>query len=60
MQLKKLHIFTKEGNTFSFKNITNFTYNEYMITFDFQAQSDGEKKAGMFFVRNIAGFTQLS
>ena len=53
-----LHLFTRDGKTFTFNNVTDFTYNESMLTFSFTAKSDGKKKTGTFFVQNLAGFTR--
>ena len=33
----KLHIFTKEGSTFTFLNVTDFVVNESVVTFSFMA-----------------------
>jgi hypothetical protein len=54
---KKLHIFTLNGQTYTFKAVREFNFNESVITFTFTAQSDGMTKRGLFFVKNIAGFT---
>ena len=55
--LKKLHIFTQNGNTYTFKSVRCFNFNESVVTFSFVAQSDGQEKKAIFFVRNMAGFT---
>ena len=57
---RKVHIFTKEGNTFTFHDVFNFALSESVVTFNFSAQSDGHLKHAVFFVKNIAGFTQLA
>lgn len=56
-EYEKLHIFTKNGRTFTFLKVTFTASNETAMVFTYLAQSDGEKKVGTFFVRNIAGFS---
>jgi hypothetical protein len=59
MNFKKVHIFTQHGNTYTFLNVFNFSYNETAIRFEFTAQSDGKPKRATFFVACIAGFTVM-
>jgi len=60
MKLKKVHIFTQHSSTYTFLNVSNFNSNEQVITFDFTAQSDGNAKKAVFFVKCIAGFTTMA
>ncbi len=55
MGFKKLHIFVGP-DTFTFENGHMLVRNESVLVFDYAAMSDGEKKIGTFFIRNIAGF----
>ena len=55
--MKKLHIFTQHGATYTFTNLTVFTENESVITFTFTSQKDGTEKNGTFYMKNIVGFT---
>ncbi len=55
--MKKLHIFTHYGTTYTFKDLTSFTENESRINFSFVSQKDGTEKFGEFFVKNIIGYT---
>lgn len=56
----KLHIFTKEGKTFTFIKIYRFDSNESVISFDYIAQSDKLIKRSIFYVNNIAGYSLCS
>lgn len=55
--MTKLHIFTNYGTTYTFKDLTEFTENESMLTFSFLSQKDKTEKFGVFFVKNIVGYT---
>lgn len=57
--IKKLHIFTPYGCTYSFQNVYDFVVNEAAITFTFRAMSDGQIKQANFFTKNICGYTKL-
>ena len=55
--MKKFHIFTQHGSTFTFKDLTSFNENESVLTFTFTSQKDGTEKHGTIYVKNIVGFT---
>jgi len=55
--MKKLHIFTQTGATYTFKDLMSFSENESVITFSFISAKDGTEKHGTFYVKNIVGFT---
>ena len=42
-------IFTKEGKTFSFKNVTDLVSNETLVTFSYKSVSDDIIKRGTNF-----------
>lgn len=50
-------IFTKEGKTFTFRNIELLTDNETIIQFSYRAMSDGLEKIGTFPKANICGWS---
>jgi hypothetical protein len=60
MNYSKVHIFTQHGATYSFKDVTDFNQNETVVSFTFTAQSDGQVKRAVFFVKCIVGFTTMS
>ncbi len=55
IKYQQVTVFTKEGATFTFKNVGEMVVNEYAVSFDYIAMSDGRVKHGTFFVRNLAG-----
>ena len=55
--MKKLHIFTQHGATYTFMDLTDFQENESVLTFTFTSAKDGTEKHGTFYVKNIVGFT---
>jgi hypothetical protein len=59
MNYKKVHIFTQQGCTYTFYNVSDFSQNETIVSFSFVAQSDGLPKRALFFVKCIAGFTTM-
>jgi hypothetical protein len=52
-----LHIFTGEGNTFTFHNVVLLTDNESILSFQYGAMSDGRVKIGEFSKKRIVGFS---
>lgn len=52
-----LHIFTGEGNTFTFHNVKLLTDNESTLSFEYGAMSDGRVKVGEFNKKRIVGFS---
>lgn len=52
-----LHLFTKEGKTFTFHNVTLIVDNESTLVFDYGAQSDGRGKRFECYKNNIVGFS---
>lgn len=55
-----LHIFTGEGNTFTFRNVTILCDNESVIEFEYGAMSDGRKKVGNFSKKRIVGHSMTT
>ena len=52
-----VHIFTREGSTFTFLQAKIVVLNESVIHFDYRAQSDGRAKRGTFYIKSIAGWS---
>ena len=52
-----LHIFTGEGNTFTFHNVTVLIDNESTLSFSYGALSDGRVKVAEFSKKRIVGFS---
>ena len=52
-----LHIFTGEGNTFTFHNPVVKVDNESVIEFEYKASSDGRVKKGSFLKKRIVGYS---
>lgn len=52
-----LHIFTSDGKTFTFKNVTVLVDNESVLLFEYYSVSDGAKKRGNFYKSRIVGHT---
>lgn len=59
MNCKKVSIFTHTGATYTFLDVVDFKTNESVITFGFTAQSDGNVKRAVFYVKNVVGVTCL-
>ena len=55
--MKKLHIFTRDGATFTFVDVTLEVTNETVIVFRYMAMSDSSEKKATFFTRSIAGWS---
>ncbi len=53
----KLHFFTNTGSTYTFRNVKDFRENESVITFSFTSAKHDTEKNGVFYVKNIIGFT---
>ncbi len=51
-------IFTCEGHTFSFKNVTALVTNETVVSFNYKAMSDGLDKHAVFYVSRIVGWSK--
>lgn len=56
--MKLLHIFTQQGRTYTFHNITQLVTNESVISFNYEAMSDGNIKHATFYVASIAGWSK--
>ena len=55
--IARLTTFTTHGKTFTFKMIFNLVADEFQITFDYRAMSDGRTKHHTAFVSNLAGYS---
>lgn len=53
---KEIVVFTTQGKTFIFKNISNFSYNSLSISFDYEGVSTGVKRHAEFFHEGTSGY----
>ena len=56
--LSILCLFTVNGKTFTFRNVGILSDNEFAITFQYAAMSDGLTKIGTFYKANLAGISK--
>ena len=52
-----LHVFTRDGATFTFRAVEIETKNETLLVFTYRAASDARRKRGTFFTRSLAGWS---
>ncbi len=57
LEQRQLSVFTRDGKTFTFRDVFDITTNEWSMTFGYVAMSDGRMKKGTFFVQNLAGYS---
>ena len=57
MSYSILTVFTDEGHTFTFRNVTVVCDNETTLAFSYKAMSDGKVKTGTFSKFRIVGFS---
>lgn len=57
IQYRQVTVFTRDGATFTFKNVFGMVVNEYCVSFSYIAMSDGKEKKGTFITKNLVGWS---
>ena len=58
MDLATLCIFLASGRTFTFRDVEITSDNEFALTFDYSAMSDGLTKQATFYKAQVAGVSK--
>lgn len=53
---KEVIVFTNQGKTFKFRNVTNISYKTIGFSFDYEGESTGKKRHIEFFFNSTCGF----